>query len=472
MFAMVQKSISHWFNQPFYTKPIKALLISLILLLCLFPLQQLKNTLNQELNQEQLQAQQFKTTWGKNQQVIGPLLIIPYTDHVTSVDTVTEGNGESKVLSKDVYNDYTAVILPTTLDIRVDLNEATESQAKQASAYKANVSLNGRFDYGYLLAESAEGRTIHWDKAVLTLAISDTRALVKSTAMQWNYEKIFLQPGNTLKQLAANGLHVPLAKLDAKDSLHEFKIDLLLQGSEQFLLAPVGETTTAHMSSSFEAPSFQHSLKPNKQEQNNLGFKAHWEVSNLARSYPQTWLLEDKANYDFTAVNLGMTLPELKSNEAQLLSLVNYAPWVLLISLAILFSFELIQQQSLNLLQYLLFASTQVLFFALLFAINHELALRTSYLISAISCLFISFIHSTLIFKSFFQGLLVTTLMTGLYYVLYLALTADSQLLAAASVYGLALSMLGLIVAWSLVPDSARSLRSDEEPEQEENTHI
>jgi inner membrane protein involved in colicin E2 resistance len=113
-----------------------------------------------------------------------------------------------------------------------------------------------------------------------------------------------------------------------------------------------------------------------------------------------------------------------------------------------------------------------VLFFALLLAINHELALRTSYLISAISCLFISFIHSTLIFKSFFQGLLVTTLMTGLYYVLYLALTADSQLLAAASVYGLALSMLGLIVAWSLVPDSARSLRSDEEPEQEENTHI
>jgi len=91
---------------------------------------------------------------------------------------------------------------------------------------------------------------------------------------------------------------------------------------------------------------------------------------------------------------------------------------------------------------------------------------------ATISCLLIILIHSSLIFKSIFQGLLITALISGMYYLLYLVLKADSQLGLAAGGYAVILGALGLTVAWFLVPDTARSLRSDNLPEQEENTHI
>lgn len=470
---MLQQDVSHWLNQPLYTQPLKAVLIGLIIVLCILSLQPLKNSVAERIQQEQLKAEQFKHTWGSRQQIIGPLLVIPYTDHLNSVDTVTEGSGESKVISKDVYNDYTAVILPSSLNIRADLSEAAnDKDPSKSAAYKANVSLSGRFDYGYLLGESDAERAIHWNKAFLALAMSDTRALIKSTAMQWNNEKIFLQPGNPLAQLPQTGLHLPLEKLAAKNSVHEFKIDFMLQGSEQFLVAPVGETTTARLSSNWEHADFQHSLTPTKHEQNNLGFNASWELANLARSYPQHWLVEDKTNFNLSAASIGVDITQTQTPSSQLQALLSYASWALLISLVILFSFELINQQPVNLLQYLLLGSLQVLFFALVLGLSREFPLKTAYLITAISCLLVSLIHSSLIFKSIFQGLVITALLSGLYYVLYLVLNADTRLMPTASVYAGLLGLLGLSVAWVLVPESVKILRPDELSEQEENTHI
>lgn len=470
---MLQKDPLAWFKQPLYSQPLKAVLVGLIALLCILPIKQLQDLIAKQLQQELLTADQFKQTWGKRQQLIGPLLVIPYTDHLTSVDTLTEGGGESKVLSKDVYNDYTAVILPTLLEVHADLSEPSlDKTVLKTSAYKANLSLSGRFDYAYLLGESDAERTIHWNQAYLALSISNTRALLKSTAMQWNNEKLFLQPGSQLMQLPNEGVHIPLEKLDAKDSIHAFKIDLVLHGSEQFLVAPVGEHTTARISSSWEQADFQHSLTPLKADQNKLGFNASWEVASLVRHYPQKWLLEDKANYTLSSVNLGVDLSEPKSMTHQLQSLLNYALWAVLLSLLIFFSFELINQQPVHLLQYVIFAAPVLLFFALMLSLSRELPLKTSYLIATISCLLIILIHSSLIFKSILQGLLITALTSGMYYLLYLVVKSDPQLGLAAGVYAVILSALGLTVAWFLVPDTARSLRSDNLPEQEENTHI
>ena len=321
-----------------------------------------------------------------------------------------------------------------------------------------------------MLGESDAKRTIHWNQAYLALSISDTRALLKPTAMQWNNEKLFLQPGSQLAQLPQTGVHLPLEKLDAKDSVHEFKIDLVLHGSEQFLVAPVGATTTARISSSWEQASFQHSLPPIKEEHNKLGFSANWDIANLARSYPQNWRLEDKVNYDLSSVNLGVDLSESPTTTSQLQNLLDYALWAVLISLGILFCFELINRQPVNLLQYLLLSGWQLIFFALLLSLSQQFPLKIAYWFTVISCLLVILIHSSLIFKSIFQGLLITALHSGLYYLLYLALTADSQLGLAAGIYAAALSVLGLISAWQLVPE--RSLRPDNLSEQEENTHI
>lgn len=460
-----------WLNQPLYSQALKAILVGLIVLLCTLPLQHLNNTVTQQVAQQQLTTDQFKQAWGWRQQLIGPVLVIPYTDHITSVDTLTEGSGESKVLSKDIYNDSTAVILPTLFELRADLSEHDSTKITlKTNAYKANISLSGRFDYGYLLGESDEDRSIHWNKAYLALGISDTRALLKPTAIQWNNEKLFLQPGSQLAQLPQQGVHLPLERLDAKDSVHEFKIDLVLHGSEQFLVAPVGATTTARISSSWEQASFQHSLPPIKEEHNKLGFNANWEIANLARSYPQNWRLEDKVSYDLSSVNLGVDLSEPPTTTSQLQNLLDYALWAVLISLGILFCFELINRQPVNLLQYLLLAGWQLVFFALLLSLSQQFPLKTAYWLTAISCLLVILIHSSLIFKSIFQGLLITALHSGLYYLLYLELTADSQLGLAAGIYAAALSILGLILAWQLVPE--RSLRPGNLPEQEENTHI
>ncbi len=88
------------------------------------------------------------STWGEKQTLVGPVLVVPYVEHFTNVDTVTDANGESRVVSKDIYNDRTAILLPENLEIRANLKEEHRQRGiYDALVYTASLSLTGKFNH-------------------------------------------------------------------------------------------------------------------------------------------------------------------------------------------------------------------------------------------------------------------------------------------------------------------------------------
>lgn len=423
---------------------LRALTLGLLALLMLIPLWMVSRVVDDRNQHHQQALGDIAATWGNKQALVGPVLVIPYVEHITSVDTVTEGNGESKVLSKDVYNEHTVAILPTVLDVRADLKEEQRVRGlHEALVYKANLSLSGRFDYGFLLEEAEGERRIHWDQAFLAIGISDTKAIDKASTLQWGTDKIILQPGTQLPELLPQGVHVPLDKLTGEEPLHEFKLDLQIRGSDGLLFAPVGEVTTARMTSSWEHPSFQGSILPDKQETNKLGFTAHWEIPNLARNYPQHWLLDGKASYDPTYFTAGVSLYEPVSRYSQIARAAKYGILFVTLTFLTLFAFELAAKQPLHALQYVLVGAAQALFYLILLALAEHLPFKDAYLAAAGVTVGMISLYTWAVLRSFWKALVLLLVLGGLYYVLYHILKLeDYALLAGTGLVALALLMM------------------------------
>ena len=82
-------------------------------------------------------------------------------NHFTSVDTVTDENGETRVVSKDIYNDHTAILLPKELEIRSDLKEEHRQRGiYDALVYTTKLSFTGQFDHTPLLRSDEGERRI------------------------------------------------------------------------------------------------------------------------------------------------------------------------------------------------------------------------------------------------------------------------------------------------------------------------
>ncbi|MFN3786688.1 MAG: inner membrane CreD family protein, partial [Thiothrix sp.] len=237
--------------------------VSLLVLLMLLPLLVIRNIVAERSTHYANALAQVTNAWGKRQTVVGPVLVIPYVEHFTNVDTVTEPNGESRVVSKDIFNDRTAILLPEQLEIRADLQ--TEQQRDgiyTALVYNAKLSINGRFDHSPILQATENDRRIAWDKAYIAIGLDDTRALDTASSLFWNEGRIDLQPGTRLNKLLPNGFHVPLMMNADSNTSNAFKLTLSLRGSDGLLFAPVGENTAIRISSPWTTPRFIGELSP------------------------------------------------------------------------------------------------------------------------------------------------------------------------------------------------------------------
>lgn len=81
------------------------------------------------------------------------------------------------VVSNDVFNDRTAILLQENLEIRSDLKEEHRQRGvHDALVYTANISITGTFNHEQL-TQAAEGeRRILWSKAFIAIGLDDTRA--------------------------------------------------------------------------------------------------------------------------------------------------------------------------------------------------------------------------------------------------------------------------------------------------------
>ncbi|MDQ5767696.1 cell envelope integrity protein CreD [Thiothrix subterranea] len=421
------KSALHQLSQ---SLGLRTLVVMLLALLMLIPLFFADTVVKERQADYQAALSSVAERWGGKQTLTGPVLVVPYVEHFTSVDTISDENGESRVVSKDVFNDRTAILLPEALEIRANLNEEHRQQGiYDALVYNATISLSGKFNHAQVLQSSEGERRILWNKAFVALGLSDQRAVDTASSFFWNDGRIDMQPGTRLSKLLPSGFHIPLSVNADSTPSNEFKLTLNLRGSDGLFFAPLGQTTAIRMTSAWTHPNFQGDLLPNKHDITAAGFNAAWDIPHLVRSYPQYWVLEDQQTYDLHSFSAGVGLHEPDSLYTLIDRAVKYGALFIGLTFLVFLAFEISLKQRLHVLQYGLVGAALSLFYLILLAAAEHIGFLYAYAAAAATTIFSITVYTGMILRQWRQTFLLFLLLVLLYGSLYLLLQMEDYAL-------------------------------------------
>ena len=208
----------------------------------------------------------------------GPVLNVPF------VVQEQNGNGQGMIDRKGI-----AHFLPETLKTSGELlPEKRKRGIYEVVVYEGKLSLKGAFaqpDGSQLEIQNAQ---YNWDAAYFTIGISDMRGIKNLPELIVNGQHCAVEPGVADTDLFKSGITVKAGKIDLKQPLN-FEMELVLNGSEDLSVEPLGKTSEVTMKSTWSQPSFTGAFLPETRNVTASGFTADWRVTHLNRNFPQQW---------------------------------------------------------------------------------------------------------------------------------------------------------------------------------------
>ena len=438
----------------------RSALIAILTLLMVIPLTLVDNTIRERSNRYNNVLNDMASNWGDQQTLVGPVLVVPFVEHVLTVSTITDNSGESKTVSKDVFTERTMYILPQELDIEAKMNEEYRKRGIYNSlVYTSNLTLKGQFNIEELIDVCTDNCTVHWDKAWITIGLSDTKAITEASRLNWDGSSVSINPGTKIPQLIHSGFHAPLMGNVPESPLPTFKLHIVFNGSKGIRFAPLGEVTKAKISAGWPHPSFQGSVLPKEQKVSATGFTAKWQIPNLARNYPQHWIDEaDKKNdrpaYDFYNFTTGVDLFEPITLYSKISRASKYGILFIALTYITFLIFELTVRTKPHFIQYVLVGLSLSLFYLILVSLAEHIVFLYAYLAASGVTILLITLYSAAILKKKRRALGIALLLIGLYAVLYTILHLEDYALLAGS--GL------LLVVISALMLATRKIGSDD----------
>ena len=411
------------------TLTIRGAIVAVIALLMLIPLALMQDVVNERNSLYRGVLYDIANTWGKQQLLQGPVLVVPFIEKHVSKETTTDEQGREKVKTKTKYLTKYAVNLPKELNIDVTLVEQHRKRGIYKSlVYKSDISLAGNFDKLDIASLSDHIHQIDWDKAFLILGLSDTRAINDVTALNWNDTETGFSPGTKLTDLLSHGFHASLMILDANAEQHQFSTKISVNGSKGFRFAPFGENTIVEMQSSWPHPSFQGMILPTKYKVKADGFTSTWSIPHLARNFPQTWVAPNQT-YNLSEFVAGVDLFEPVFLYSKITRAVKYGIMFVGLTFLTFIIFELTTQSRLHFVQYGLIGIALALFYLVLLSIAEHASFFTAYIIAALINIGLISLYTAAALKNWSKAGIIFVLLAALYSVLYSLLQLEDYAL-------------------------------------------
>ena len=421
---------------------IRSMIVGVIALVMLIPLALMHDVVNERNGLYRGVLRDIASSWGGQQLLQGPMLVVPFVEKHVSKETTTDDQGREKVKSKTRYSTKYAVYLPKELTLDISLSEQHRKRGIYKSlVYNSEIAMSGSFSKLDVENMSEHIHRIDWDKAFMVLGLSDTRAINEVNPLIWNQQELGFSPGTKLTELLSHGFHASIDSLDKESDIYNFNTSIAINGSEGFRFAPFGELTTVNMQSSWPHPSFKGMVLPTSHEIQNDGFNSTWSIPHLARNYPQTWVVPNNS-YNLNEFVAGVDLFEPVFLYSKVTRAVKYG--ILFVGLTFLtfLIFELTTQSRLHFVQYGLIGIALSLFYLVLLSIAEHLSFLTAYIIAAIVNIGIITLYTSAALKSWSKAIIIFVLLTALYIVLYSLLQLEDYAL----LMGTMLLLLVLIV--------------------------
>jgi inner membrane protein involved in colicin E2 resistance len=253
-------------SQPFFARRhstlLKLLGVGALVLVLLIPLAMITGVLNERLQRRNEAVADITSSWGREQNVIGPVLGIPYQYKFKTVKEIPAPDG--KVERREVEETATAnaYFLPETLNISGSVQtQKLHRGIYEAVVYRAQTVLSGKFatpDFGPLKIDLKD---VQWKDAFVTIAINDLRGAREAIVLDWGGVKHPMLPGSQVPGYTT-GATASLGSDQPMGTEVQFSIPLDFNGSEGIFFAPFGVQNEATLKSNWPDPGFRGAFLP------------------------------------------------------------------------------------------------------------------------------------------------------------------------------------------------------------------
>jgi inner membrane protein len=415
----------------------RAVTVTVLVMLLLIPLLLIRSTITERASfRDEAMARVVKNTTA-SQQLVGPLLVLPWTDVVEVMATDERGLlvKQPKRVSGHVLR------APARLQVNGQLVPGSLSVGLfDVSVYEWRASLKASF--AGALPLPVQG-TRSWGTPYLVFGIADVRGLVGAPILQVDGKALPLVASTNALSSKLAGVHAVLPEV-AGDLLPVSNVafDFVLKGTHALRVVPLGDDTRVELTSSWPHPKFD-GYSP-RSEISDHGFKAVWEISALASnvrdsllgdpSMRQHELGEDKVDDVSTtkiagADTLAVSLVDPVDIYTQTDRASKYGILFVLLTFVGFVAFELIKRLSIHPMQYLLVGLALAIFFLMLLSLSEHISFWRAYLISAGACIGLQTAYLSGVLKSWLRASGFAVMLTTLYGVLYGLLASEDNAL-------------------------------------------
>jgi inner membrane protein len=364
------------------------------------------------------------------QQLTGPILIVPYEKTVREWRENDRGDRhlEEHRLTGQLH------FLPEAFQL--EGNVRTERRARgiyEARLYHANLRIKAAFAVPSHYGVESDFAAYRFGTSFVAVGVTDIRGIESPLRATLDDMPLPLLPGTGTARLAG-GLHADVSSIDPEKLAHlQLTIELPLLGTSELHIVPVGRETQVNLISNWPHPSFTGDFLPVERKIDAYGFNANWATSFFSTNLEEVLHRCDDGDQpscaEFTAQRLGVSFIDpvdqyLKTDRA-----IKYALLFITLTFAGFFLFDVLKKLPVHPIQYGLVGAGLALFYLLLLSLSEHVGFGMAYLLSSAGCVGLIAFYVSYVLKSLARGLGFGSGLAALYGCLFGLLTADDYAL-------------------------------------------
>ncbi|WP_154900487.1 cell envelope integrity protein CreD [Serratia ficaria] len=420
-----------------------------LMILMIIPISQLMNVIEERSGYRQSVVGQVSESTSRAQRILGPLIVIPYTEREEKQDDQGQ-----KVVQRVRHHRY---LLPETLQVAGTPNvEARRLGIYQTQVYQG--PLNFKVQFGQPDLADLQRSNVTVGRPFLLVALSDSRG-IKSISPLGGPQPVAFEPGTGVNGLP-QGIHAPLTLAMLQKEGLSADFTLTLAGTSSLSLVPLGRSSELRLQSNWPHPNFLGNFLPDERKITERGFSARWRSTWFANNINSAFHYDDGILDEDKLPAFSASLIEPVDHYQLTERAVKYAVLFIGLTFMAFFLFETLTGLRVHPIQYLLVGAALVLFYLILLAFSEHLGFAVAYLLAGIACSGLIAFYLSAVLRGKLRGALFAASLLLLYGVLYLLLQSEDNALALGA--GLLFAILAGIMLltrkldWYRVADPAR----------------
>jgi inner membrane protein len=401
---------------------LKLFVIGLVMGVILVALVLVNATIGDRQSYRNEAVKSIEASYAGPQTIIGPVLVRPYTQ--TTVKIVDGDKGTKKRVENVA--ELTATWFPHLLDVRGKLTPSERRHGLyKVTVYEFAAHIKGSVE----AAPPATTGTVVWGEPYLAMSVQDVRGVVGTPTVLVNGKPETMLQGAPPDMAWKPNLRIPLRSARELNGHLEFEIDMVLAGTEQLSIAPVGDSNHVELTSTWPSPLFAGQFLPRTRDVGANGFSAAWDVSSLATGTQVQMQSSVDKPIDLMNVSLLTPIDPYKLSDRA----TKYGILFVVLTFGGFFLFEMMKQLPIHPVQYLLVGFGLAIFFLLLVSFSEHVAFAVAYLISSAACIGLLTFYLSYVLRSMTRGLGFGAMLTTLYAAVYgLLISEDNALVLGA----------------------------------------